>query len=100
MARFAALLERSFVRIAMAGRASIKLHILITSGSPRLVRFVTFLARHLTMQAGQRVAGLRMVELRGLLPVIHVMTTLAVVSELPLMRIGVAGQTIRGEPKE
>lgn len=41
-----------------------------------------------------------MVELRGLLPVEHVVTALAIVTELPFMRIGVAGQTVRRQSKK
>jgi hypothetical protein len=100
MARFTALFERSFVRVAMAGRASVKLHVLIASGPSRLVRLVAFLASHLAVQPGERVPCFRVVKLRGLLPVIHVMTALAVVSKLSLVRIGVAGQAIRRQPKK
>jgi len=90
MARFAALHERSFVRIDVARRAGIKLHILIAGRSPGLIGLVAFVASHLQVQARQRVSRFRMVELRGLLPVVHVVTALAVVPQLPLMGIGVA----------
>ena len=100
MAGFAALLERSFVRIDVASRAGVKLHILIAGRPPGLIRLVAFLASHLHMQARQRVSRFRMVELRGLLPVVHVVTALAVVSQLPFMRIGVAGQAVRRHPKK
>jgi len=49
---FAALFEGTFVRIHMACRASVKLHVLVASGSARLVRLVAFLAGHLYVQAG------------------------------------------------
>jgi len=100
MARFAALLERPFVRIDMARRAGIKLHILIAGRSPGLIGLVAFLASHLHVQARQRVSRFRMVELRGLLPVVHVVTALAVIPQLPFMRIGVAGQAVRRHPKK
>lgn len=100
MARFAALLERSFVRIGMAGRAGIKLYVLVTRRSTRSVRLVAFLASYLDVQARQRISCFRMVELRGLLPVVHVVTTLAVVPQLPLMGIGVARQAVRRQPEE
>ena len=100
MAIFATLFERSFVRIHVASRAGTKLHVAIASRSPKPVRLVTFLACHFCVQAGQGVSRFRMIELGGLLPVIHVMTPLAVVSKLPLVWIGVAGQAIRRHPKK
>ena|SRR5271165_4867274 len=100
MACFAALLERSLVWIDMAGRASVKLHVPITDRTTLLVGLVAFLARHLNMQAGQWVPCFRVVKLRGLLPVIHVVTTLAVASELALMRIGVARYAVCRQAEE
>ena len=90
VACFAALLERAFVRIEVASGARVKLHVLIASWASRLVRLVAFLAGNLGMQAGQGVSRLRVVELRGLLPVKHVVATLTIVAELPFVRIGVA----------
>lgn len=90
VACFAALLERALVRIEMAGGARVKLHVLVASGPARLVRLVAFLASDLDMQASQRVARFRMIELRGLLPIEYVVATLTIVAELPFVGIGVA----------
>jgi len=100
MAVFAALLERPLMRIDMACRAGFELHVSVAGGSPRLVRLVAFLASHLDMQAGQRISSFRMIKLRSLFPVTHVVATLAVVSELPFVRIGVAGQAIRRQSEK
>ncbi len=49
---FARLLERSFVRIDVAGTAGIKFHVLIARRTARSVGLVALFARNFNMQAG------------------------------------------------
>jgi len=58
VAFFAALLERTFVRIDMAVHARLELHVFVTHRAAGHVRLVALFARNLDVLAGQRVAGL------------------------------------------
>ena len=100
VAIFAALLERAFVRVEMAVQARGEANAPESRRAARHVRLVTLFARDLDVQTGQWVASLGMVEILGSLPIVDIVTALAVVSELTLVRIGVAGEAILREAEE
>ena len=100
VAGFAALLERAFVRVEMAVQAGGEANAPESSWAARHVRLVTLFAGDLDMQTGQRVAGLGVVEILRGFPIVDVVTALAVLSELALVRISVAGEAILREAKE
>ena len=87
VAVFAALLERAFVRVEMAVKAGGEANAPEASWASRHLRLVTLFARDLDVQTGQWVASLGMVEILRALPIVDLMTALAVVSELALVRI-------------
>lgn len=95
VALFAPLLEGSLVRIDVAGRASREVHVLITRRAPGLVGLVAFLASHLDVQPGERVARLRVIELFRRLPIREVVAPLAIVAQLAFVRIGMAQHAVR-----
>jgi len=100
VAVFAALLKSAFVRVEVAVGASREANASESRLPAGRVRLMTFFARHTDVQTSQRVAGLGMVEVLRGLPVVGVVAALAIVSELALVRIGVAGEAILREAKE
>ena len=56
VARFAPLLERTFVRIDMARGATIKFHVFVARRPARHIGFVALFASNLRVQPGQRVS--------------------------------------------
>ena len=87
------------VRMTIMAALECQSHILHNLGTPWL-RFVAFLARHADVFAPQRIAGLRVIELAGWFPIIESMTARAVLTELPLVTVGVAREAIAGEPQK
>lgn len=86
-------LESSMVRVHMAIGAVLKLHAPETDGLGK-VGLVALFARHLRMQAGQGVARLGVVEILvklGVLPVVYVVTVLALFSKPPLVVVLMTG---------
>jgi hypothetical protein len=61
---------------------------------------MAFFARHLGVHSGQRILGLRMIELLGLLPVRDVVAALAIVTELTLVYILMAARAILRKSQE
>ncbi len=100
VAVLAALLEGTFVRIDMAVDARLELHVLVTSRSAGHVRLVALLAGNLDVQTGQRVASLGMVKLLCRFPVREVVAGLALISELALVHVLVAGHAILRQSKK
>ena len=94
VAVFAPLFEAAAMRIDVAGRACRKLHVLEARWPAGNVWLVTFFASHLNVQARKRIASLRVIELLRCLPVAHVVTALAIFSELPFVVILVTAHTI------
>jgi hypothetical protein len=100
VAGFARSLESALVRIGVAGDAGIEfypreLHRLVGTR-----REVALLAGHLGVHPGQRILGLRMVELLGLFPVCHIVAALAVGAELPLVHVLMAGDAVLREAQK
>lgn len=96
----ALLLERTFVRIVVARRAGIELHVLVARRTTGHIRLVTLLAGNLNVRAGQGIARFRVVELLGGLPIREVVAALAVIAELSLVWILVTGYAfLRQAPK-
>lgn len=94
MAVLATLFERAFVRIRVAIETTRKLHVPVARRPARHVRLVALLAGHLYVQTSQRITRLGMVELFGCFPIVEIVALQAVVSELSLVGIFMAGQTI------
>lgn len=82
------------MRIDMAINARLKLHILVTCRSAGHIRLMTLLAGNLDVEAGQRVASLGMIEPVCRFPIREVVTLQAIVSELALVHVLVAGHAI------
>lgn len=100
VAFFASLFEGTLVWIDVARGAGVKLHVFVTRRATRHVRLVTFFAGHLDMQSGQGIPRFRVIKLLGRFPVREIVATLAVIAELALVRIFVAGHAILREPKK
>lgn len=64
------------------------------------LRFVAFFTGDLGVHPRKRIARLRMIKLRSLAPVAGVVALFASAAKLPLMRIGVASQTLLGQPEK
>src|SRR5581483_5368340 len=100
MARLAALLaEASFVRISVAVIATAERNphvtrLVVRAGS------VALLARNLGMQPGQRVLGLRVVELRDVLPVFEVVALLAIRPQAAIVLVLVTSGAGLGNTQE
>ena len=94
VAVFAALLEGTLVGIHVAGRAGVKLHVLIARGSARHVGFMALLASNPNMQACQGIARLRVVKLLRGFPIREIVAAQAIVAELPFVRIFVARHAV------
>lgn len=97
---FAALFERPLMGIDVAVDASLKLHVLVTRRPAGDVRLVAFLAGDLNVLAGQRVAGLGVIELLGRFPVREIMALQTVVSQLAFVHIFVARLAVLRQPEE
>ncbi len=97
MTILAFLLERTVMRIGVARGARREIHVFETRRAARRVRFVARLAFNLHVKAGKRITRLRMIELLGSFPVLHIMATLAIFSELALMDIFVARNALLRE---
>lgn len=82
------------MRIDMAINARLELHVFITRRSAGHVRLMTLFAGNLDVEAGQRVASLGVIEPVCRFPVREVMTLQAIVSELALVHVLVAGHAI------
>ena len=80
--------------------AGVEFHVLIACGSARRIGLVAFFAGNLYVQAGERIFRFGVIEILGSLPAFHVVALGAFVSELALVRIGVAGSAIRGLAEE
>lgn len=63
-------------------------------------RRVTFLACNLRVLSGQGILGFRVIELRDVLPILEVVTLLAVGSETCVVFVFVARRTSRGNAEE
>jgi hypothetical protein len=95
VARFAALLEASAMRIGMAGSAVLKLQTDILDRAVK-TRLMAELTRHLTMCAGQPIVSLGMVEGLGGFPRGRTVALQAVRSQLTLVHVNVATRAVRG----
>lgn len=84
------------VRIDVTIRTTGKLHVLETSRPSGGIRLVAFFARHLNVQAGQRVSRLGVVELLRCLPVAYVVAVLALLSKLSLVVVLMACNAFGG----
>jgi len=73
VAGFARLSELSAMRVHVASRAGREFHVLVSCCPARCIRFVTFLAGHLDVQASQRVPRPGVIKIFGGLPTFHVM---------------------------
>ena len=100
VATLAGLLELALVRIDMACRAGIELHVLIASGSARRIGFVALFARNLYVQARQRIFRFRVIKIFCGLPAFYVVALGTFVAKLAFMRIGMARSAIRGLAEE
>ena len=100
MAGFARSFERPLVRIGVAVDAGPEFYPRELHGLFRAGREVALLAGYLGVHPGQRVLCFRMVELLGLLPVGHIVATLAVGAELPFVDILMARHAILREPQK
>lgn len=80
--------------IDVAGRAGVKLHVLIARGSARHIRLVTLFTSNLNMQAGQGIARLRVVKLLRGFPIREIVAAQAIVAELPFVRIFVTRHAV------
>ena len=95
-------LKSSMVRVHMTIGAVLKLHAPETDGL-REVRLVALLARHLHMQAGQGVARLGVIEILvklGVLPVVYVVTVLALLSKPSLVVVLMTGHALGGRTEK
>lgn len=95
MAGFTRFPELALVGIDVARAAGIEFHVLIACSTARRVGLVTFFAGDFYVQAGERIFSLRVIEILGSLPAIHVVAFRAFISKLTLVRIGVAWRAIR-----
>ena len=93
--------EGAAVRIGVARGAFVEghageLHHFFRSAA----RQVTFLAGHMFMAPGERIARLRVVEARERFPAVHVVAALAIAPELAAVRIGMADEAIARQSEE
>jgi len=98
MTGFARSLESPLVRVGVARQARVEpdsgeLHRLLRSGGE-----VAPLTGDLGVHSGERVLGLRMVELLRLLPVVHRVAATTVGAELSLVHVLMAGDAVLREP--
>ena len=96
----AGFLECTLVGIDVARGTSVELHVLITSRAAGGIGFVALFAGNLTMQAGQRISGFRVIEILGSLPAFDVVALGAFVSKLAFMRVRMARRASGGLAKE
>ena len=87
-------LERPLVRIHVAIEALSKLHVLIARRASWNIWLVAFFAGYLNMPAGQRIARLGMIKLLRRFPVRKAVALQAVVPEVALVRVLMAGHAI------
>jgi hypothetical protein len=97
---FAALLEGAFVRIDMAVDAGLELHVFVAYRTAGHIWLVALFAGNLDVKAGQRIAGLGVIELIGRFPVREIMTLQAIVSELAFVHIFVARHAVLRQTEE
>src|SRR5579862_5839991 len=95
MARFAALLKLTPVRIGMTRRALGESNIAKTSGAARRVRLMAFFAGDVRMEPGQRESRLGVIEGLGRFPVLHVVASRALRTKLTFVRIAMARRATR-----
>lgn len=91
--------ETSTMRIGVAIGASIERY----SDPSRLAvapRRMTFLTSHLGMQPGERVAGLGVVELGSIFPVLEVVALLTILPQAAIVLILMAGNAVLTQPEE
>jgi len=100
VAGVAGLLELTPMRIEVARRANIELHIPVSRRRPCGIGLVALLAFHFAMQPGKWIAGPGVIELFCSFPAFHGMALCAFVTELAFVRIGVARRAIRKLGKE
>lgn len=100
MAILTTLLERTFVGIDVTRRAGTEFHVFVARRPAGHIGFVAFFACHLAVQAGQRVACLRVIELIGGFPIYEIVAALAVVPQLALVGVLVASNAFLGQSKE
>src|ERR1700674_4442380 len=84
----------------MAVNASLELHVLVARRSARLVWLMALLAGNLDVQAGQWVAGLRVIELLRRFPIRKVMALQAIIAQLSLVHILVARHAVLGQSEK
>lgn len=94
VAGIARLRKFATVRVAMACRAGVELHVLIASSAARRIGFVAFLAGDFDMQPSQWVSCSRVIELDCGFPTLDVMTLGAFIAELPPMWVRVAWRAV------
>lgn len=98
--RLTALLrETAAMRISMAVRTSIESQ----AGPSRLIvaaRGVTFLTSDLGVQAGERIAGLVVVELRDIFPVVEIVALLAILPQAAMVLVLMAVHAVRANPQK
>ena len=80
MALLARLFERAMMRVDVARRASGKPHVLESRRPAWMIGLVALFAGNLNMQARQRVASLRVIELFRSLPIADVVAALAILA--------------------
>ena len=95
----AGLLKFALVRIDVAVVALRKLHVFVARGSARSVGLVALFAGYFAMQACEWIACLGMVEILSRFPAFDVMALGAIIAELALVWIVVAGRASRREPE-
>ncbi len=88
LARF---LELTPMRIEMARGAGAKFHVLEARGAARCIGLVTFFAGDFDVHAGKRIAGFGVIEVFCCLPILGVMAGGAILAELTLVVVLVAG---------
>lgn len=91
VAMLARFLELTPMRIEMARGAGAKFHVLETRGAARCIGLVTFFAGDFGVQAGEWVPGFGMIEVFCCLPILGVMAGGAILAELTLVVVLVAG---------
>jgi hypothetical protein len=92
--------ERPFVRIYVTVNAGAEFHVSESGWSARFIRLVALFAGHLDVHSRQRIARFRVVELLRRFPVVDVVTALAIVSQLALVRVRVAGKAVLRQTEE
>lgn len=100
VALLATLFERTLMRIDVAVNAGTEFHVLVTRWPSGHIGLVAFLTSNLDVEAGQRIAGLRVIELLCGFPIREVVALQAVVAELAFVHIFVARYTILRQPEK